>query len=52
MGAWGFVWLAYGIVWLVLLAYVFILRHRLRRVEAELAELRLSENNNNTLTRG
>lgn len=37
MGPWGFVFLAYGIVWVVILLYLLLLRHRLSKVEAELA---------------
>lgn len=43
MGAWGFVFLAYGIVWGMILLYLFFLKRRLRRAEAELAQLRSSE---------
>jgi CcmD family protein len=37
MGPWGFVFLAYGIVWLSLVFYLALLKRRLRRAEAELA---------------
>lgn len=40
MGSWGFVFLAYGIVWLALLAYLVGLKKRLREVEVELSRLR------------
>lgn len=40
MGPWGFVLLAYGIVWAVLLAYIAALRCRIRKAEAQLEELR------------
>jgi CcmD family protein len=43
MGAWGFVFLAYGIVWAVILIYWFTLKRRLNRAEAELSQLRVSE---------
>jgi CcmD family protein len=43
MGAWGFVILAYGIVWTTLALYLFALKRRLRKVEEELSQLRLSE---------
>jgi CcmD family protein len=43
MGGWGFVFLAYGIVWAAILLYVFVLKRRLRRAELELAELRSAE---------
>jgi CcmD family protein len=42
MGAWGFVSLAYGIVWCVILIYWLTLRRRLRRAETELGQLRAS----------
>lgn len=45
MEPWGFVFLAYGIVWIVLLLYLFILKRRLRKAEAELALHRSSEDN-------
>ena len=40
MGAWGFVALAYGIVWSALLIYLFTLKNRLRKAETRLAQLR------------
>jgi CcmD family protein len=40
MSAWGFVFLAYGIVWLALLLYLFSLKRRATRIEAELSRLR------------
>jgi CcmD family protein len=43
MGAWGFVFLAYGIVWAAILLYLLILKRRLKRAELELAELRSVE---------
>ncbi len=43
MGAWGYVFLAYGIVWGALLWYFFSLKRRFRRAEIELAELRSVE---------
>jgi CcmD family protein len=42
MGSWGFVFLAYGIVWLALLVYLFGLKKRLRQVETEFLRLRSS----------
>jgi CcmD family protein len=42
MGAWGFVFLAYGIVWSAILIYWLTLKRRLRRGETELAQLRAS----------
>ena len=41
MGAWGFVFLAYGIVWCAILIYWITLKRRLRRAETELAQLRI-----------
>ena len=43
MGAWGFVILAYGIVWGAILMYWATLKRRLRRAETELVQLRISE---------
>jgi CcmD family protein len=43
MGAWGYVFLAYGIVWGVLLLYLFSLKRRFRRAETELAQLHAAE---------
>jgi CcmD family protein len=40
MDAWGFVFLAYGIVWGALLLYLFSLKRRFRRAESELKRLR------------
>jgi CcmD family protein len=39
VGAWGFVALAYGIVWAALLIYLFTLKNRLCKAEARLAQL-------------
>lgn len=36
MGPWGFVFLAYGVVWGALLLYFFSLKRRIRRAETEL----------------
>lgn len=36
MGQWGFVFLAYGIVWGSIAVYVVLLKRRLRKAEAEL----------------
>jgi CcmD family protein len=36
MGHWGYVSLAYGIVWAAILMYLATLRQRRKRVEAEL----------------
>lgn len=44
MSAWGFVLLAYGIVWAVLLLYLFTLKKRLRKLEEELFRLRSLNN--------
>ena len=43
MGAWGFVFLAYGIVWGAILIYWLTLKRRLRRAQTELAQLRASQ---------
>ena len=43
MGAWYFVFLAYGIVWCAILIYWLTLKRRLARAETELAQLRASE---------
>ncbi|MFQ5682024.1 MAG: CcmD family protein [Candidatus Binatia bacterium] len=43
MEAWGFVFLAYGIVWCALLLYLFMLKRRLRKAEEELFRSRPSE---------
>ena len=43
MGPWGFVSLAYGIVWGVILVYWFLLKRRYREAEVELNQLRSSE---------
>ncbi len=40
MSSWGFVFLAYGIVWGALLIYLFSLKRRLHKAEKELAEQR------------
>jgi CcmD family protein len=40
MGPWGYVFLAYGIVWCALIAYLLSLWRRLRSVESELSRLR------------
>ena len=42
MSAWGFVFLAYGIVWFALLIYLGNLKRRFRKVEKELSSLRSS----------
>ncbi|MGH7847661.1 MAG: heme exporter protein CcmD [Candidatus Binatia bacterium] len=39
MGHWGFVFLAYGLVWLAILGYLATLKLRLKKVEAELRSL-------------
>jgi CcmD family protein len=36
MGHWGFVFLAYGLVWLAILGYVAMIKIRLKKLEAEL----------------
>lgn len=40
MGPWGFVFLAYGVVWCVLILYLSILKLRLRKAEKELDMLK------------
>jgi len=40
MGPWGFVFLAYGIVWAALLFYLLSVRRRLGKAEKELSQLR------------
>ncbi|MFQ5851213.1 MAG: CcmD family protein [Candidatus Binatia bacterium] len=47
MEHWGFVSLAYGIVWATLILYITILKRRLRKVEAELKLHRSSGNPDN-----
>lgn len=37
MGLWGYVFLAYGIVWAALLIYLFNLKRRLYKLESELS---------------
>ena len=37
MSHWGYVFLAYGIVWAAILIYLATLRSRLKKTEAELA---------------
>lgn len=43
MGAWGFVSLAYGIVWGAIVVYWLFLKRRYRQAETELNRLRSSE---------
>jgi CcmD family protein len=43
MGAWGFVSLAYGIVWGAIVVYCFLLKRRYLSAEAELNRLRAVE---------
>ena len=43
MGPWGFVSLAYGIVWAGIVVYWLFLKHRYRQAEAELNRLKSSE---------
>ena len=43
MGAWGFVFLAYGIVWGAILVYLYSVKRRYQRAEAELNQLRSLE---------
>jgi hypothetical protein len=39
MGPWGFVSLAYGIVWGAIVVYLFVLKRRYRGAQADLATL-------------
>jgi CcmD family protein len=41
MGGWGYVFLAYGIVWGVLLFYLYSLKRRYRQAEAELESFQI-----------
>lgn len=43
MGKWGYVLLAYGIVWSALAGYFFCLRSRFRKAAAKLARLKTTE---------
>jgi CcmD family protein len=43
MGPWGYVFLAYGIVWGVIVVYFILLKGRYRRAENELSRLRAGE---------
>lgn len=43
MGAWGFVFLAYGIVWGVIVGYWLLLKRRYRQAEAEIVRLKSLE---------
>jgi len=43
MGGWGFVAAAYGIVWGVIVMYLFSLKRRYNQAATELAQLRSSE---------
>lgn len=43
MGPWGYVSLAYGIVWVIVVVYWFVLKRRYRAAETELNGLRSSE---------
>lgn len=36
MGPWGYVLLAYGVVWFAIVLYFVFLRYRLRKAEAEI----------------
>ena len=40
MGKWGYVLLAYGIVWVAIAGYFFYLRSRLCKAEARLSQLK------------
>jgi CcmD family protein len=43
VGSWGFVFLAYGIVWGCIVTYLFALKRRYRCAEEELSQLRAIE---------
>ena len=43
MGSWGFVFLAYGIVWGCIVTYLFALKRRVRCAEEELMQLGATE---------
>jgi CcmD family protein len=43
VGSWGFVFLAYGIVWGFIMIYLFALKRRYRCAEEELMQLRATE---------
>jgi CcmD family protein len=43
VGSWGFVFLAYGIVWGCIVIYLFALKRRRGCAEEELMELRATE---------
>jgi CcmD family protein len=45
MQPWGFVALAYGIVWGVIAVYCYLLKRRYRATEMELARLEAGEEN-------
>jgi CcmD family protein len=47
MGQWGYVFLAYGIVWGAIMTYVILLKRRYRRAESELLRLRAGEDTGN-----
>jgi CcmD family protein len=43
MGPWGYVFLAYGIVWGAIVIYFILLKRRYRMAENELSRLRAGE---------
>jgi CcmD family protein len=43
VGSWGFVFLAYGIIWGFIVTYLFALKRRVRCAEEELIQLRATE---------
>jgi CcmD family protein len=43
VGSWGFVFLAYGIVWGCIVTYLFALKRRCRCAEEELIRLQATE---------
>ncbi|HEY3304968.1 MAG TPA: CcmD family protein [Candidatus Binatia bacterium] len=43
MGPWGFVGLAYGIVWTAIVLYLLSLKSRMRKAQARLSQSRSKE---------
>lgn len=48
MGAWGFVFLAYGIVWGAIVVYLYLLKRRYRDAETDLVRLDASGGHSET----
>ena len=51
MSSWGFVLLAYGIVWAAILLYLFLLKRRFHKAQAELALLQSVEGSHGDVQR-